>query len=98
MDYMSGLSSIVSIVSFVIFAAGVMKVFQMATTLTEIKDLLTAIKINAPIQPVGSAVGSPIGAASQVPLAPSGEEMLRAALSELDHPVNPASIELGNKS
>ena len=34
MDYMGGLSSIVSIVSFVIFAAGVMKVFQMATTLT----------------------------------------------------------------
>ena len=44
MDYIGGLSSIVSIVSFVIFAAGVMKVFQMATTLTEIKDLLTAIK------------------------------------------------------
>ena len=50
MDYMGGLSSIVSIVSFVIFAAGVMKVFQMATTLSEIKDLLTAIKLNAPIQ------------------------------------------------
>ena len=53
MDFLGGLSSIVSIVSFVIFAAGVMKVFQMATTLTEIKDLLTGIKLNAPIHPVG---------------------------------------------
>jgi hypothetical protein len=91
MDYMGGLSSIVSIVSFVIFAAGVMKVFQMATTLSEIKDVLTAIKLNAPIHP-------PIGAPSTLPSVQSGEDMLRAALSELDHPVSPTSIELGNKS
>jgi len=102
MDYIGGLSSIISIVSFVIFAAGVMKVFQMATTLIEIKDLLTAIKLNAPIQPVGSAAGYPIassiGVPAPLPSAPSGEEMLRAALSELDHPINPTSVELGNKS
>ena len=91
MDYMGGLSSIVSIVSFVIFAAGVMKLFQMATTLSEIKDVLTSIKLNAAIQP-------PAGAPATLPSAQSGEDMLRAALSELDHPVNPASIELGNKS
>lgn len=91
MDYMGGLSSIVSIVSFVIFVAGVMKVFQMATTLTEIKDALTAIKHNAPIS-------APIAPAAPLPLMSSGEDMLRAALSELDHPVNPTSIELGNKS
>ncbi|MBZ5675842.1 MAG: hypothetical protein LAP61_16495 [Acidobacteriia bacterium] len=102
MDYMGGLSSIVSIVSFVIFAAGVMKVFQMATTLTEIKDLLTAIKLNAPIHPAsgpasGPAIGHPL-VASALPSVPSGEEMLRAALSEMDHPINPTSIELGNKS
>ena len=95
MDYMGGLSSIVSIVSFAIFVAGVMKVFQMATTLTEIKDLLTAIKISAPIHP---AVGTPFAAPAPLPLVASGEDMLRAALSELDHPVNPTSIELGNKS
>jgi hypothetical protein len=98
MDYMGGLSSIVSIVSFVIFAAGVMKVFQMATTLTEIKDLLSAIKLNGQIQPAESAMGSPVGTPAPLPLAPSGEEMLRAALSEMDHPVSPTSIELGNKS
>ena len=96
MDYMGGLSSIVSIVSFVIFAAGVMKVFQMATTLSEIKDVLTAIKLNAPIRP---PIGAPsIGAPATVPSVQSGEDMLRAALSELDHPVSPTSIELGNKS
>jgi hypothetical protein len=88
---MGGLSSIVSIVSFVIFAAGVMKVFQMATTLSEIKDILTAIKLNAPIHP-------PAGAPAPLPLTQSGEEMLRALSMELDHPVNPTSIELGQKS
>jgi hypothetical protein len=104
MDFLvGGLSSIISVVSFVLFAAGVMKVFQMATTLSEIKDALTAIKLNAPIHPaigpaVGSVIGSPVSAPAALPSTPSGEEMLRAALSELDHPVNPTSIELGNKS
>jgi hypothetical protein len=103
MDYIGGLSSIVSIVSFVIFAAGVMKVFQAATTLTEIKDLLTAIKVNTAIHPASSVaagppIGSSLGTPAAPPLAPSGEEMLRAALSEMDHPINPTSIELGNKS
>lgn len=87
MDYMGGLSSVVSIVSFAIFAAGVMKLFQMATTLSEIKELLTALKLNAPIQ-----------RPAPLPLVQSGEDMLRAALSELDHPVSPTSVELGKKS
>jgi len=92
---MSSLSGIVSIVSFVIFAAGVMKVFQMATTLSEIKDILAANKLNTPVHsPAGSSIGMPIPLSS----AQSGEEMLRAALSEIDHPVNAPSIELGNKS
>jgi flagellar motor component MotA len=50
MDFMGGMSSIISLISFMIVAFGVMKIFQMATTLTEIKDLLTALKRNAPIQ------------------------------------------------
>ena len=103
MDFMSGISTILSILSFTMFAAGVMKVFQMATMLSEIKDILTAIKLNAPIRPtvgpaVGPSVGSLFGAPASVTSTPSGEEMLRAALSELDHPINPTSIELGNKS
>jgi hypothetical protein len=82
----------VTIVLFVIFAAGVMKVFQIATTLSEIKDALTALKHN-------TSMGVSVGPGGPLPLAQSGEEMLRAALSlELDHPVNPTSIELGNKS
>jgi hypothetical protein len=92
MDLMGGLSSMITIILFVIFAAGVMKVFQIATTLSEIKDVLTALKHNAPI-------GASVGPGGPLPLAQSGEEMLRAALSmDLDHPVNPTSIELGNKS
>lgn len=96
MDLMSGMSSsIISIVSFVVFAAGVMKVFQMATTLSEIKDLLTAIKLNAPMHP---SIGAPMAPSAPLPLTQSGEEMLRAVLSQIDQPVNPTSIELGNKS
>ena len=87
MDYMGGLSSILSIMTFAIFAACVLKVFQMATTLSEIKELLTALKLNAPIQ-----------RPAPLPLVQSGEDMLRAALGELDHPVSPTSVELGNKS
>ena len=107
MDVMGGISSILSIMTFAIFAAGLMKVIQIATTLSEIKDVLTAIKLNAPIHAavgpaagpaVGSAIATPFGVPAPLPSIQSGEEMLRAALSELDHPVNPTSIELGNKS
>jgi hypothetical protein len=96
MDLMGGISTFLSLVTFGIFAAGVLKIFQMTTLLSEIKDLLTAIKLNAPIRPsVGPAIATPV----PLPAVQSGEEMLRAALSlELDHPVNPTSIELGNKS
>jgi hypothetical protein len=96
MDLMGGISTFLSLVTFGIFAAGVLKIFQMTTLLSEIKDLLTAIKLNAPIRPaVGTAIASP----APLPSVQSGEEMLRAALSlELDHPVNPTSVELGNKS
>ena len=96
MDYVGGLSSLVSIVSFVVFAAGVMKVFQMSNTLTEIKDLLTAIKLNGSIH-AGAPLAIPVAPPAPVPLTQSGEEMLRALSMELDHPVNPTSVELGNK-
>lgn len=81
------LSSILSILTFCIFGAGVMKIFQMATTLTEIKDLLAAMKTRAPIQPP-----------SVLPAMQSGEEMLRALTAEMDQPVSPASVELSPKS
>jgi Tfp pilus assembly PilM family ATPase len=96
MDFLGGLSSgILNILSFAILAACVLKLFQMAATLTEIKDLLKAIQTNAFIQGLAGAPMAP-----QVPIssAQSGEEMLRALSLELDHPVNPTSIELGKKS
>jgi hypothetical protein len=96
MDFVGGLSSsILSILSFALFAACVLKVFQIATTLTEIKGLLTAVKPN-------TALPAPATAPAAIPTIlashQSGEEMLRALSLELDHPVNPTSIELGNKS
>jgi hypothetical protein len=98
MDYMSGLSSVVSIVSFAIFAAGVMKIFQIAATLSEIKDILAGNKLHTPVPSAALSPMSSFGRPVPISSAQSGEEMLRAALSELDQPVNPASIELGNKS
>jgi len=99
MDLMTGLSSIVNIVSFVIFGAGVVKVFQMATMLTEIKAQLTAIQLNGPVRSsVGSSIAAPAAPPAPLPSTQSGEQMLRALSLELDHPVNPASVELGNKS
>jgi len=96
MDFLGGLSSgILNLLSFAILAACVLKLFQIAATLTEIKDFLKAIQANAFIQGLAGAPMAP-----QVPIssAPSGEEMLRALSLELDHPVNPTSIELGKKS
>ena len=61
MDYMSGLSGVVSIVSFAIFAAGVMKIFQMAATLSEIKDILAANKLHTPVPSAAvSSIGLPV--------------------------------------
>ncbi len=94
MDFMGGISTVISVISFTLFAAGVAKIFQMATLLSEIKDLLSAIRHNGPINaPMGTA-GTP---AVSLPLAQSGEEMLRALSMELDHPI-PAVTDLERKS
>jgi hypothetical protein len=96
MDFLGGLSSgILSILSFALFAACVLKVFQIAATLTEIKDLLKTTRAHASIQ---GLAGGPMATQVPVPSAQSGEEMLRALSLELDHPVNPTSIELGKKT
>jgi hypothetical protein len=64
----AAVSNIVGIVTLCLFVAGVMKIFQMATTLNEIKDLLQRERREErPIVP------SPLAST-----APSGEEMLRA--------------------
>jgi hypothetical protein len=84
MDFVgAGLSNLASILIFALVAAGVAKVFQIAGTLSEIKDLLTDIKRNtdtqAPTHPFASTE--------------SAESLLRAVSAELDHPVPPAAID-----
>jgi hypothetical protein len=73
----SGLSSLASILIFALVAAGVAKTFQIAGTLSEIKELLADIKRNTDTQ------------APTVPFATteSAESLLRAVSAELDHPV-----------
>jgi hypothetical protein len=77
----AGLANLASIMIFALVAAGVAKVFQMATTLSEMKELLGDIKRNTD---------------SHIPNAPfataeSAENLLRAVSAELDHPVPPSA-------
>ena len=78
MDFIgAGLSSLASILIFALVAAAVAKAFQIASTLTEIKELLADIKRNTD---------------TNVPTVPfatteSAESLLRAVSAELDHPV-----------
>ena len=95
MDPMGGVSTVLSIMAFAMFAAAIMKIFQIATTLSEIKTLLATSR---PVTAVHPGIAIPAAAPVLQPSAQSGEEMLRAALSDMDHAVNPTSIELGNKS
>jgi hypothetical protein len=79
MEYLAaGLSSLLSVFVLAVFVAGVMKVFQIHTVLTEIRDKLAT----------GRTAAAPVFAApvaAQVPATPqalhsmaSGDEMLRA--------------------
>ena len=74
MDFLSAaFSSILSIIAFCLFVAGVLKLFQIATTLGEIKDALHQIRRGSDLQVTAHAAvaASPASGAS-------GEEMLRA--------------------
>jgi len=85
MDFVgAGLANLAGILIFALVAAGVAKVFQMASTLSEIKELLTDIKRNND----SHAPGSPFASVE------SAESLLRAVSAELDHPVPPSAIEL----
>jgi len=85
MDFVgAGLANLAGILIFALVAAGVAKVFQMASTLSEIKELLTDIKRNSDTH----APGSPFASVE------SAESLLRAVSAELDHPVPPSAIEL----
>jgi hypothetical protein len=89
MDFLgAALSSLASIFFFTLVGAGVVKTFQIATTLTEIKDLLADLKRTAS------------GPAPLVPFATteSAENLLRAVSAELDHPAPSAPIEIEHKN
>lgn len=88
MDYLAaGLSSLVSVFVLALFVAGVMKLFQIHTVLTEIKEGLRSApavgRVAAPF--TASTFAAPSAASAPVPVTPtalhamgSGDEMLRA--------------------
>jgi len=88
MDFLgAGLANMAGILVFALVAAGVAKVFSIATTLSEIKDLLTEIKRRTdPAMPM-----SPFATTE------SAESLLRMVSAELEHPVPPAISEVEQK-
>ena len=85
MDFVgAGLSNIAAILVFALAAAGVGKVFQIAGTLSEMKDLLADIKRRGD----HSLPTSPFATTE------SAENLLRMVSAELEHPVPPAEAGL----
>ncbi|HEY2846012.1 MAG TPA: hypothetical protein VGJ09_20285 [Bryobacteraceae bacterium] len=85
MDFIgAGLANLAGIMIFALVAAGVAKTFQIAGTLSEIKDLLTDIKRNS-----DPAITAPPFASTE-----SAENLLRMVSAELEHPI----AELEHKS
>lgn len=75
---------VINIVALCIFAAGVMKVFQIATTLGEIKDAVKAIQRD---REVGPHIGRSAASGVHVSTSRSGDEMLRELDAQLNlHP------------
>ncbi len=75
--FQAAIGNVISIAVLCLFVAGVLKVFQIHTALTEIKEVLTNIKNRQDFTPVETPPPAH-------PLAPSGEEMLRALDRELN--------------
>ena len=88
MDFLgAGLANMAGILFFTLVAAGVAKVFQIGSTLSEIKDLLADIKRGSDhLTP-----NSPFATTE------SAESLLRMVSAELEHPVPPAEIEIEQK-
>jgi hypothetical protein len=83
MEYLAaGLSSLVSVFVLAVFVAGVMKLFQIHTVLTEIKEGLRsapAARASAPFSaPAAFAAPAAPPAPSELHSMGSGDEMLRA--------------------
>lgn len=84
MDFVANLAGFLM---FAIVATGVAKAFQIAGTLSEIKDLLADIKRRS----------DPALPASPFASTESAENLLRMVSAELEHPVPPAQAELEHK-
>lgn len=82
----TALSTLMSVFVLVLFVAGVMKLFQIHTVLTEIKDSLRTAQMSRPAPSAMSYVPAAAPVSTPVPAAPpvnlhdmtSGEDMLRA--------------------
>jgi riboflavin transporter FmnP len=92
MDFLAaGLSSLINIFLLALFMAGVMKLFQIHTTLTEIKDALRAGSVS-------TRTPAPSNYVAPTPLHEmrSGEDMLRALDAQMhleEHARDPEIVE-----
>ena len=85
MDFLgAGLANMAGLLIFALVAAGVAKVFSIATTLSEIKDLLTEMKRRS----------DPPLPTSPFATTEAAESLLRMVSAELEHPVPPAVAEV----
>jgi len=82
------LGTVMNLVALGLFVAGVMKVFQMAVTLNEIRDTVKDIRRSRDLV-------APASGLAPIPATLSGDEMLRALDAELhlsDEPVKPEIV------
>jgi hypothetical protein len=85
MDFLgAGLANMAGLLIFALVAAGVAKIFSIATTLSEIKDLLTDMKRRS----------DPALPTSPFATTEAAESLLRMVSAELEHPVPPAASEV----
>lgn len=87
MDFLgAALSSVASIIFFTLVAVCAFKSFQVATLLSEIKDLLGDIKRNTN---AALPVAHSVPGVTAVPMSLDSAENLLRAVAELDHPIPP---------
>jgi hypothetical protein len=85
MDFLgAGLANMAGLLIFALVAAAVAKIFSIATTLSEIKDLLTEMKRRS----------DPALPTSPFATTEAAESLLRMVSAELEHPIPPAVTEV----
>ena len=94
----AALSSVASIIFFTMVAACTFKAFHIASTLSEMKELLADIKRNTNNHAFAEPPSTAVLSSPTVSSLDSAENLLRAVTAELDHPVPPARTELERKS